>query len=188
MIYKNHKYRKKEKELNRSKYLDPLTGSGNYLYLEENYEAMVHSENYSLFYLAYIGIDSHFIEKYAGIDSLNEIQKNAAVTLESSAEKDDVLSRVRDGVFAILFQSASDMSAREYISELLRKINTASELIKTYETGFSAGVYRLEKVGVSFDEVYSNAQYGYDMAVSENREIYFGYAYLEAVDSFCNLW
>ena len=173
MIYKNHKYRKKEKELNRSKYLDPLTGSGNYLYLEENYEAMVHSENYSLFYLAYIGIDSHFIEKYAGIDSLNEIQKNAAVTLESSAEKDDVLSRVRDGVFALLFQSASDMSAREYISELLRKINTASELIKTYETGFSAGVYRLEKAGMSFDEVYSNAQYGYDMAVSENREFYF---------------
>ena len=87
MIYKNQKYRKKEKELNRSKYLDPLTGSGNYLYLEENYEAMVHSENYSLFYLAYIGIDSHFIEKYAGIDSLNEIQKNAEIGRASCRER-----------------------------------------------------------------------------------------------------
>lgn len=173
LLHMNHQYHKKEKELGRNKYTDSLTGIGNYSYLEDNFKAMVCQENYSLFYLAYIGIDSHVIDKYAGIDSLNDIQKKTAVYLQNHIEKDDVLSRIRDGVFVLLFQSANDVAAREYLSSLLEQINIQDEVFKIYETGFVAGVYRLQKADMRFDEVYANAEYGYDAAVSKKKDIYF---------------
>ncbi|MGN1404641.1 MAG: EAL domain-containing protein, partial [Erysipelotrichaceae bacterium] len=172
LLFKNHKHKKSLREMDRSKYVDSLTGIGNYLYLKENYERMVLKENYSLFYLAYIGIDSHIIEKYAGIDFLYNLQKKTALSLNNSVDKEDVLSVTRDGTFVLLFQSASDMSAREYIGQLLSKINADNDILETYEIGYSAGLYRLEKANMSFETVYRNAQFGYDMAVSKKKEVY----------------
>lgn len=173
LFYLNIKYKKKLKKMNRSLYKDNLTDAGNYNYLEDNYKILIKPENYSLFYLAYIGIDTRIIEKYIGGSSLEDIQKKAVKALNEYIDNEYVIARIKDGVFGLLFQSANDENAKEYIASVLSELNSQDELLNQYKIKYTCGIYALDKYDPDFKNVFDNARLAYETAISKHEEICF---------------
>lgn len=173
LFYLNIKFNKKLKKMNRSLYRDNLTDTGNYKYLEDNYKILIKPENYSLFYLAYIGIDTHIIEKYLGGSSLEDIQKKAVKSLNEHIDNEYVIARIKDGVFGLLFQSTNDENAKDYITSILSELNSQDELLKEYKIKYTCGIYALDKYDPDFKNSFDNARLAYETAISKHEEICF---------------
>lgn len=168
------KKRMKERQRQQSELIDSFTGIGNNESFKQSYIKYVSPESNSLYYIAYIAVDTMRILKYAGVSLLEEIQRHAANVLSSSKSDNDFTARIKDGVFLLAFRAESQEQAENKVNELLLKLNNFDAPDENeYRENFHIGVFHLDSSGISFETAYINAENGYNFAVKNKIPFYF---------------
>lgn len=154
--------RKRDKAAKQSRLTDPLTGIGNSLYFEQWYNSFISPASSPLYYIAYIGIDIQRILQYADTTVSEEIQMYAASEIAQEARETDFCARVSDGRFALAFEAPIEEQAREFIEQLLSRLNRFnSDVMTKYHIHFQAGVYHLDAPNTPCEKALFNARHGF---------------------------
>lgn len=173
------KRRKKEKEARENRMTDPITGIGNSLYFEHWYQSFISPASGPLYYIAYIGVDVQRILQYANATVSEEIQVFAASEIASSARETDFCARVSDGRFALAFAAPVEDQAKDFIEQLLAKINKFnSDVMQKYNIRFQAGVFHLNAPNIPCEKALFNARHGFYRAREINAPFVFADATL----------
>lgn len=161
--------RKKEKEAHNDRLNDTLTGIGNSMYFEKWYNSFISPASHTLYYIAYIGIDIQRILQYADTTVSEEIQVFAASEISSGTGETGFCARISDGCFALAFEAPAEEQAREYIEQLLSKLNSFnSDVMMKYHTHFQAGVFHLNAPNIPCEKALFNARHGFYHARENN--------------------
>ena len=156
------KRRKKEKEAKENRLADPLTGIGNSLYFEQWYYSFISPASSVLYYIAYIGIDVQKILQFADSTVSEEIQIFAASQIASQARETDFCARISDGRFALAFEISVEEQAREYMEQLLTRLNHFNnDVMMRYHIHFQAGVFHLDAPNIPCEKALFNARQGF---------------------------
>lgn len=175
-IIKRHKKEKRAKE---NRMIDTLTGIGNSQYFEHWYGSYISPVSYTLYYIAFIGIDIQRVLQYASVAVSEEIQTFAASELSSAAADTDFCARISDGRFALAFEAPDEERAREFMDELITKLNGFNNnVMSKYHITFQAGVYHLEKPNTPCEKALFNARHGFYHARENNLSCVFSDAKL----------
>ena len=171
--------RKNEKEAKRNKLTDPVTGIGNSLFFEQWYNNFISPASSPLYYIAYIGIDVQRILQYTDATVSEEIQVFAASEIASEAGETDFCARISDGRFALAFEAPVEEQAKEYIEQLLSRLNQFnSDVITKYHIHFQAGVFHLDAPNIPCEKALFNARHGFYHAREINEPCVFSDAKL----------
>lgn len=154
--------RKKDKEAKTDRLTDPVTGIGNSVYFEQWYQSFISPASSPLYYIAYIGIDVQQILQYADSTAAEVIQVFAASEISSMTGETDFCARISDGRFALAFEAPSEEKAREFVEELLSRINKLnSDVMQKYNVNFRAGVFHLDAPNIPCEKALFNARQGF---------------------------
>lgn len=154
--------RKKEKAAKSNRFTDPLTGIGNSLYFEQWYQNFISPASSPLYYIAYIGIDVQRILQYADSTESEEIQVFAASEIAAAARDTDFCARVSDGRFVLAFEAPVEDQAREFIEQILVRLNKFNvDVITKYHVNFQAGVFHLNAPNIPCEKAVFNARQGF---------------------------
>lgn len=156
------KRRKKEKQATENRLIDPITGIGNSLYFEQWYLNFISPASSPLYYIAYIGIDVQRILQYADPTVSEEIQIYAASQIAAQARETDFCARVSDGRFALAFETPVEEQAKEFIEQLLTRLNHFNnDVMLKYHIYFQAGVFHLDQPNIPCEKALFNARQGF---------------------------
>lgn len=167
-IFLSVKLYKNKKRGEQDKMLDPVTGIGNKVYFTHYFDNSISDNARILYYVAYLGFDIEYCNKYYGKEESENILRYAADVLTQNAADTDIVARITGGGFAVAFQSSNTEEAQERTRQLLEHLNSyGKKYSRDYEINFSAGVYSLEQSDRSCETVLFNAQQGYLHAVEK---------------------
>lgn len=160
---------KKNREKEQNKMTDPLTNIGNKEYFQYCFDR-ISEVIHSLYYAAYICLDTQKLEKYFGCGESEEIQRYAANVITTSIADSDFSARIGDGVFAVAFLAPDSEAAVRYIDGMLSVLNRYEKnFSKDFHILFRAGIYPFGKKNVPLETILYNARQGYHYAV-QNQE------------------
>lgn len=165
--------KKKRKKETLESMVDPHTGVGNDSYYLYAFDGLISEQAKNLYCAAYIAFEWDKAEGLYGRTACEEIEKYAAAHLNTLTASAEYLSRIKDGVFVLLFQSES-------LERCERRAQEIAESLNRYMEGFNAewialfrtGVARLcEHPGCTAETAVFYARQGYVYAES-NRLLY----------------
>lgn len=138
--------RKLKKKLKENKMTDTETGIGNIAYFEHYFEHMISDLSRSLYYIAYIIMDSNYLQVYHGEAIFTDAVKYMASVLKSYEKENEIAARITENGFAFVFQSTNADDAKQKIREMTDKLNLyIQEENKTDRPFFHAAVYNLSQ-------------------------------------------
>lgn len=161
--------RRKERQIMRDKLVDPMTGIGNALYFEKQYQKLVTPDTFALYYITFIGLDTERVIQYSDPSVSQEIQKFAASEMSFVAKKNDFYARLSDGRFAIAFEAVTKEEAANKVETLLLRLNQfAGEIMIKYRIRFQSGIFHLDAPNIMCDKALFNARHGFYHARENN--------------------
>ncbi len=136
--------RKSKKTIYNSKTTDSETGMGNLIYFRDCFDKLISNDNHSLYYIAYITIDSNYLQMYHG----ESVFKNAIIftknTLKSYVSDKQFAAKISDNGFAFVFWAMNQNSAKGIIEEIIKKLNAYADTMENNEKNcFCAAMYNL---------------------------------------------
>lgn len=135
--------RRKRRERKRDM-VDPLTGVGNDGYYVYAFTSLISEQARHLYNVTYIGFDVEKSESLWGKQACEDIQKYAAVQLNAGVASAEYLSRIKNGVFAFVFQAENEERMNERMWETVMRLNRyLGEFNPDWGRLFSAGVCHL---------------------------------------------
>ncbi len=147
---------------------DRLTGLASRRKMQASYEAVVSSYG-KCCCLAYIAFDEKRVAARYDVSWSERLQKGAALLLSEVCDKDDCVSRIGDGEFALLLCCRDGLQAQQKIDVLTDRLNKYQrQLLLERVAPFRSGIY-LPEGNLSFEEALNNAKLGYRYA-SDNRD------------------
>lgn len=152
--------------------IDPLTGIGNYSFFEQNFYHYNTPNTYSLYYIIFISLSLQRIERFYDTSEIEELERYAAKTLSSFAEKSDVVTHIRNGEFLCAFQSPSKEKMGVKATELINKLNAYKEnILNEHHTQLCAGIFPFNEANIPLETAFLNARRAYAFA-DKNKLLY----------------
>lgn len=134
------------KQLKENKMTDAETGIGNLAYFDYCFNAMISDISRSLYYIAYIIIDSSYVQLYHGETAFIDFVKYTAGILNSYEKENEFSARITENGFAFAFQSTNEGNAKQMLEEITGKLNLyIQEENKTSRPFCYAAVYNLNQ-------------------------------------------
>ncbi len=134
------------RQIDIKKMTDDETGMGNLAYFENQFKNTIPSELRTSYYIAYIIIDSNFLQFYHGETVFIDAVQYAATILNENLKKGDFAARITESGFALAFRQSDDDKANKYIKDIIKKLNISIKPDdKNVKTIFHATVYNLHK-------------------------------------------
>lgn len=134
---------------NKSKMTDHETGLGNRLYFSYHFEHTISDFSRSLYYVAYIIIDTNYLQIYHGASTFKDVIKHTASVLASYASDTDIAARITENGFVFAFRMSDHKKAEDKTKEIIDKLNSYTDVQEdTHKPIFHAALYKLD----SFDK------------------------------------
>ena len=114
---------KVRKENEADKMTDPETGMGNLRYFKHHFRNTLGDVSRSLYYIAYIVLDSSYLRSYHGDSSFEDVLKHTAIVLSDYTADGEISARITENGFAFAFQSGNDEDAEVRLKELMTRLN-----------------------------------------------------------------
>jgi len=124
---------------------DEETGIGNLKYFQYHFRNTIGDISKTLYYVAYIILDSGYLRSYHGENSFEDVLKYTATVLSERVGDRDFVARITENGFAMAIQELDEDSARKRLEEILKKLNNFEEVKENNKLIFHAAVYQLEK-------------------------------------------
>ncbi len=136
--------RNTKKQMYHNRMTDTQTGIGNLVCFEHHFNNIISDFSRNLYYIAYIIIDSNYLQIYHGESTFTDAVKYTANTLASYSKENEIAARITENGFAFAFQSSSDKEAELLITEITNKLTLyISAENKNSKPVFHAAVYNL---------------------------------------------
>lgn len=112
------------KRLNKiSKMTDAETGIGNLLYFEHHFNNTITDYSRTLYYVAYIIVDSNYLQVYHDKLAFSEAVRYTAKTLSESTGHGEICARITESGFVYAFKCNSTSDAENVVNNLISKLN-----------------------------------------------------------------
>jgi len=126
--------------------IDSETGMGNIAYCEHCFNNMISDVSRSLYYIAYITIDSNYIQLCHGKAMFADTIKYTAGVLRSYSNENNFAARVTENEFVFAFQSTNHDDAQQIVKEIIDKLNFfIQEEEKDSKPALYAAIYKLNQ-------------------------------------------
>ncbi len=102
---------------------DSATGIGNLLYFQECFGTLLGEDNY----IAYLIVDSNYLQLYHGETDFKDAVKYVADTLTYYVSQNEIAAKISENGFAIVFKAGCEEEAGEYIKELAEQLSVYIE-------------------------------------------------------------
>ncbi len=133
---------RKENEVD--KMTDSETGMGNLQFFKHHFRYTISDISRSLYYIAYIILDSSYLRSYHGDSSFDDVLKYTASVLSESTGDREISARITENGFAFAFQSTNYEDAEKRLKEVMNKLNSFEEVKeKSNKLVFHSAVYHL---------------------------------------------
>ena len=138
--------RKKRAELRSSAMIDPRFGIGNDRFFVHCMETEIPAPLRSLYYVVCIGCDKDLLERRFSESEREELLRYAAEFLGRGCGREDYLSYVSRGTFALICQRGSREAAWQHIETLVKTLNAYLAGFRSeYDGLFCAGICALDE-------------------------------------------
>ena len=149
-------YNKKQKQLYKYAYIDPVTQKGNIYYFRKNGQEKLEKEDVSNLYIAILDINKFkMINKAYGYKTGDEILFGIGESLKQILGNNSIISRYSNDYFSMLFECKED------IFVLLNKIIKSVENLKIkgniYNLSANMGIYKVKKEDKNISEIMDKA-------------------------------
>lgn len=136
-----------------SENIDPVTGIGNLLHFEKAFN----SRSSRLNYVAYIIVDSNYLQVYHNEQSITSAMKYIADALSEYADEDDIIARITENGFVFMFGSENEENAIAHTKKLINNLSVYLE--KDREEGvpyFRVALYNVDDADDNCDSLLFN--------------------------------
>lgn len=126
------------------KMTDSETGMGNLQFFKYHFRHTISDISRSLYYVAYIILDSSYLRSYHGDSSFEEVLKYTSSVLSEHTGDREISARITENGFAFAFQAPNNDDAQTRLSELMDKLNSFENMKeKNNKLVFHSAVYHL---------------------------------------------
>lgn len=123
---------------------DMETGIGNLAYFQHHYEHTISDQARSLYYVAYIMIDSEYLQTYHHESTFGDVVKYTAGLLLSFAKHNEIAARITENGFAFAFQASNRDDVTQEMEAIIDKLNSyVGDDEKRGKPVFHVAVYNL---------------------------------------------
>lgn len=131
-------------ENNADKMTDAETGMGNLQFFKYHFQNTITDVSRSLYFVAYIILDSGYLRSYHGDNSFEEVLKYTASVLSEHTGDREISARITENGFAFAFQATNREDAAKRIEEVVKKLNSFADMReKSNKIVFHSAVYNL---------------------------------------------
>ena len=133
-----------KREYTADRMTDSETGMGNLQFFKYHFRYTISDISRSLYYIAYIILDSSYLRSYHGDSSFDDVLKYTASVLSENTGDREISARITENGFAFAFQSTNDEDAEKRLKEVMNKLNSF-EVVKEKNNKlvFHSAVYHL---------------------------------------------
>lgn len=169
--------KKKKEKLYELAYIDQLTKLGNSNYFFENCEKRL-KENSNPKYLILVDIDKFkmFNKKY-GREIGDELLKNIALKIKEMFGDNQLISRITNDNFAILYEQDKKGKKINNVSEIAKKISEELTNVEIREREYpiivSIGIYEINKEDTNIFEIFDKTLMAHSMAKGNSNVKYY---------------
>ncbi len=126
------------------KMTDSETGIGNLQFFKHHFMYTISDVSRSLYYIAYIILDSSYLRSYHGDSSFEDVLKYTASVLSEYTGDRELSARITENGFAFAFQAVNDEDANKRLKEVMNKLNSFEGVKeKSSKLVFHCAVYHL---------------------------------------------
>jgi len=132
------------KEKDADKMTDSETGMGNLQFFKFHFRYTISDVSKSLYYVAYIILDSSYLRSYHGDSSFDDVLKYTASVLSEYTKDREFSARITENGFAFAYQATNDNDAQKRLTELMDRLNSFEDMKeKNNKLVFHSAVYHL---------------------------------------------
>lgn len=136
--------RRIRKEHSADKMTDSETGMGNLQFFKYHFRYTISDVSRSLYYVAYIILDSSYLRSYHGDSSFDDVLKYTASVLTEHTGDREISARITENGFAFVSQATNDDEARKRLEAVMNKLNSFEDMKeKNNKLVFHSAVYHL---------------------------------------------
>lgn len=136
-----------QKEKEADKMTDSETGLGNLQYFKYHFKFTISDTSRSLYYIAYIILDSSYLRSYHGDNSFEDVLNYTTSVLSEHINDKEFSARITENGFAFAFQSSNDKDATQRLKEVMGELNSfENRKEKNNKLVFHAAMYHLTPV------------------------------------------
>lgn len=139
-----HKSQKVIRQQETSKNTDAETGVGNLNNFKQYFAQLCEQPYNPLLYMAYLIIDSDYLQAYHKHIRFNDVLQYTANTLASYPREGEIVARITENSFAFTFQCANVQAADDHVQAIIKRLNRYVSIRHTNNRPvFHAAVYQL---------------------------------------------
>jgi len=136
--------RRIRKEHSADKMTDFETGMGNLQFFKYHFRYTISDISRSLYYIAYIILDSSYLRSYHGDSSFEDVLKYTASVLSEYTGDREISARITENGFAFAYQATNDEDAKNRLTEVMKKLNSFEDMKeKNNKLVFRSAVFHL---------------------------------------------
>ncbi|MBQ8526792.1 MAG: EAL domain-containing protein [Clostridia bacterium] len=136
---KNIEIKSKIKEM-----MDYETGIGNLNYFKHNFSHSISDYSRNFYYVAYIVINSNYLQLYQSDSTFTDVVNNAAAILSKSVKHNEFVARISETGFAFAFREMDVSDAKKRINELMEELSGLIVSDENNKSVFYTVVYNLD--------------------------------------------
>lgn len=154
------------------KLTDGETGIGNLAYFKYQFEDSISDFQRSMFYVAYIVLDSSYLRSYYDEATFSDVMKYTAVTLSSHTADNGFAARITENGFSVVFKSTNDDEAQLKLEEIIKSLDEYVDVSKnSVNKVFHSTLYHLNQEDTSSEIVLFNLRKNCNKILGTNVEI-----------------
>ena len=136
---------------------DMETGIGNLAYFQYHFGHTISDQARSLYYVAYIMIDSEYLQTYHHESTFSDVVKYTASVLLSFSKHNEIAARITESGFAFAFQATNREDVVQEMEAIIGKLNSyVNDDEKKGKPVFHAAVYNLNSADRSSELILLN--------------------------------
>lgn len=159
------------KKVQENSVTDIETGLGNLVYFENSFEKIIDDDEREKYYVAYIIIDTNYLQLYHNETTMLDSIKHTAQILERNSNEDDFAARITENGFAFAYKCTDEDDAKERLNSILKEVTGFLE--KRKKPVFYASFYNLEKEDTSCGLLLFNLRKNCSVLVGGDKQVAF---------------
>ena len=165
------KLKNTHKQIKRNKVIDSETGIGNLVYFERCYNIGISDDVRDNYHIAYIIIDSSYLQVYHGEAVFLDFVKYTAGVLHYYESDDGFAARITENGFVYVFRKSSEEETQGRIAEMINKLNSyVSGDNKRRRPFFYVAAYNLKKTDKSCELLLFNLRKNCNKLIGTDRQ------------------
>ena len=154
-------YRHRLKQSEQGLETNPITGLGNFDYLQKYYRQLVNDQNRILYSAVYFYVDTEGLRRLGTSLEQNEFLRYCAVVLQEHTGDTDMLAQVSDHGFVVLKFSETMEQVQDWIAPVFQRLHTYPQTYgKQLEVSVTAGIYPLKREDRDLNDILFQASQG----------------------------